>query len=437
MTDDSRGEEPQQTIPETTAAAPAPEVDPEPTAPVAAPIPETPTAAEAPAPEALEPAAPAPVAPAPAAPADVPAAPAPAAPAAPAYVPVAPAPLQPADGMAPPPKKGLGTGAILGIVGGGLVVLIALIAAIVFAIGAVRGIAGGGSPFAGGGSAEETVEGYLTAIADGDAETARSFLYASESSSPLLTDEVLATSQELAPLTDIVIGEPEVTGGYALVPVTYSIGDTPVTTEISVSEDSEGWTIPGGTGQLAVYQLDGLEPTINGVPVSGEYVDAFPGAYEYGVTVDGFALEGENVVVVTAPSEYPDTSGMDAVLTPEAAEAFRQAVSASIDVCIASKTLEAGCGLTIPATLSDGTELTEGTITRTLPAETRAEIGAFEPELSYDAPTLVTGGYLGVVEVTAECTKDGATGTCSVLFGPSFGTPSLNLATEGAVVEWD
>ena len=418
MTDDSRGEEPQETIPETTEAASAPVVAPEAAAPVASPA----VPAYAP---AAEPAAPA-------------YAPVAAEPAAPAYAPVAGAPLQPAaGGVVPPPKKGLGTGAILGIVGGGLFVLIALVVAVVFAIGAVRGVAGGGSPFAGGGSAEETVEGYLTAIADGDAETALSFIYAPESSSPLLTDEVLAASQKLAPLTDIVIGEPDVTGGYALVPVTYSIGDTPVTTEISVSQDSDGWKITGGTGQLSVYQLDGLEPTINGVPVSGEYVDAFPGAYEYGVTVDGFALEGENVIIVTAPSEYPDTSGMNAVLTPEAADAFRQAVSASVDACIASTTLEAGCGLTIPATLSDGTVLTEGTITRTLPAETRAEIGAFEPELSYDVPTLVTGGYLGSVEVTAECTKDGATGTCSVLFGPSFGTPSMNLAIEGAVVEWD
>lgn len=375
MTEDSRGEEPQETIPETTEAAPAPAVAPEAAAP---------------------------------------------------------------GGVAPAPKKGLGTGAILGIVGGGLVVLVVLIVAIVFAISALRGIAGGGgSPFAGGGSAEETAEGYLTAIADGDAEAALSFIYASESSSPLLTDDVLAASQELAPLTDIVIGEPDITGGYGLVPVTYSIGDTPVTTEISVSQDSDGWTVTGGTGQLSVYQLDGLEPTINGVPVSGEYVDAFPGAYEYGVTVDGFALEGENVVIVTAPSEYTDTSGMNAVLTPEAADAFRQAVSASVDACIVSTTLEAGCGLTIPATLSDGTVLTEGTITRTLPAETRAEIGSFQPELSYDVPTLVTGGYLGSVEVTAECTKDGATGTCSVLFGPSFGTPSMNLAIDGAVVEWD
>ncbi|HEY9366164.1 MAG TPA: hypothetical protein VIP55_05990, partial [Agromyces sp.] len=359
-------------------------------------------------------------------------------PAAPAYAPVAGAPLQPAAGGAvAPPKKGLGTGAILGIVGGGLFVLIALIVAVVFAIGAVRGVAGGGSPFAGGGSAEETVQGYLTAIADGDAETALSFIYAAESSSPLLTDEVLAASQKLAPLTDIVIGEPDVTGGYALVPVTYSIGDTPVTTEISASQDSDGWTITGGTGQLSVYQLDGLEPTINGVPVSGEYVDAFPGAYEYGVTVDGFALEGENVVIVTAPSEYPDTSGMNAVLTPEAADTFRQAVSAAVDACVASTTLDAGCGLAIPATLSDGTQLTEGTLTRSLPAETRAAIGAIEPELSYEVPTLVSGGYLGSIEITAECTKDGSTGTCSVLFGPSLGTPSMNFATEGAVIEWD
>ena len=70
-------------------------------------------------------------------------------------------------------------------------------------------------------------------------------------------------------------------------------------------------------------------------------------------------------------------------------------------------------------------------------AETRAAIGAIEPELSYEVPTLVSGGYLGSIEISAECTKDGSTGTCSVLFGPSLGTPSMNFATEGAVIEWD
>ncbi|KRC61636.1 hypothetical protein ASE14_12400 [Agromyces sp. Root81] len=332
---------------------------------------------------------------------------------------------------AAPPRKGLGTGAIIGIVAGGLALLIALIIGGVFAVGAAVGAVGGGA-----GNVEETAEAYLTAIADADAETAVSFLEAT-ASGPLLTDEALAVSQKLAPLTDIVIGEPDVTGDWGTVPVTYSIGDTAVSTELSVYRHSDEWKISGGTGQLSVYHLDGLEPTINGIPVSGEYVDALPGAYEYGVAVDGFAIEGDAVVLMTSPSEYPDTSGMDAALTTEAADAFRQAVSASVDACIATTTLEAGCGLAIPATLSDGTQLTDGTITRSLPAETRAEIGAFDPELDYDVPTLVKGGYLGSVEVTAECTKDGSTGTCSVLFAPSLGTPSMNLAEDDAVVEWD
>jgi len=188
---------------------------------------------------------------------------------------------------------------------------------------------------------------------------------------------------------------------------------------------------------LGVSRFAGLEPTINGISVSGDYVDAFPGAYEYAVTVDGFAIDGETVVLLTEGSEYPDTSAMTTVLAPEAADRFRQAVSAAVDACVASTTLDAGCGLAIPATLSDGTQLTEGTLTRSLPAETRAAIGAIEPELSYEVPTLVSGGYLGSIEISAECTKDGSTGTCSVLFGPSLGTPSMNFATEGAVIEWD
>src|SRR5690606_39447273 len=45
---------------------------------------------------------------------------------------------------------------------------------------------------------------FLTALADGDAETAAR-LAAAESNEPLLTDEVLARSLELAPITGIAV----------------------------------------------------------------------------------------------------------------------------------------------------------------------------------------------------------------------------------------
>jgi len=449
LTDDSRGEEPQQTIPEMPAAAPqqaapskapaaeapqhaAPSEAPAAEAPQQAAPSEAPVVAEAPVvPEA--PAAPeAPVVPAampaPTVPADAPA------PAAPVYAPAAPV-YDPAVTQAPaaPPRKGLSTGAILGIVGGGLVLLIALIVGGVFAVGAAVGSAAGG----GGGNVEEVAEAYLTAIADADAETALSYLDETATPGPLLTDEALAVSQKLAPITDIVIGEPDITNDWGTVPVTYSLGDTAVSAELSVYRHSDDWKVSIGTGELSLYQFEGLEPTINGIAIEGEYADAFPGAYEYGVAVDGFAVEGETIVLVTAPGEYPDASGMEVALTPEAAETFRQAVAAAVDGCVAATTLEAGCGLAVPGTLSDGTQLTDGTLTRSLSAETRAEIAALEPELDYSVPTLVSGGYLGSVDVTAQCTKDGQSGTCSVLFAPSLGTPSMNFGVKDPVIEWD
>jgi hypothetical protein len=81
--------------------------------------------------------------------------------------------------------------------------------------------------------------------------------------------------------------------------------------------------------------------------------------------------------------------------------------------------------------------MVDGTITRTLSANTITTLETMVPTLSYDNPTLAQGEYPGGVEVSGQCTKDGASGTCSVLFGPAFGTPSINMTKEPLTVIWD
>jgi hypothetical protein len=348
---------------------------------------------------------------------------------------------------APPPgppqrKKGLGTGAIIGIVGGGIAVLVALVVVVSLVVSQVA--AGAGSrpdakPDAKPAKPSTVVTDYLTALSKGDAKTALSYLSDPADDDTLLTDDVLAASNTIAPITAIKVVDEPTGSGSGDVTVSYLLGDTPVTTTYSVYDtgDDDGWKLSGGLGSLSVAQFDGLGLTVNGQAVDGDSVDVFPGSYELATTLPNFALTGETTLTVTEPYASADTSGIEPGLSDAGTAQFRSLVQAAVAACVASTTLAAGCGIDLPATLSDGTQLVEGTIQRTLDADTTTTLGSLEATLSYDNPTLAQGDYIGAVDVTAQCSQDGSTGTCNVLFGPSFGRPSVDLASATPTVLWD
>ena len=306
----------------------------------------------------------------------------------------------------------------------------------------VVGLAGCGLPGTFGPSgpdrAVEVAEAYFAALADGDAETALSYTYPPNGDDAALTDEVLAQSIELAPITKIeaAVAKGGETSDYTVdVVVDFLLGGDPVTIETSVSDYGDDWQIHG-LFTISTGMFDGLGVTVNGQEVSGDSVEVFPGMYELGLGLEGFTFDGGSIVAVTE-SYGGAIDELRPTLTEEALAEFRAAVRAEVDACIASTSLAAGCGLEIPATLSDGTVMADGTITRTLTADAITTLESMVPTLSYDNPTLARGEYPGGVEVSGQCTKDGSSGTCSVLFGPALGTPSINMANRPLTVLWD
>ncbi|MBF4572201.1 hypothetical protein ITJ64_06695 [Herbiconiux sp. VKM Ac-1786] len=343
-----------------------------------------------------------------------------------------------------PPKKGLGTGAILGIVGGGLLLVIIVIVVIAVVVSRLLVGGGGGSSSSGGsgggetGTASDTVEAFFTALSDADAETALGMISQAPDDDTLLTDEVLAASNELAPITGFAIVDDTTENGYGDVTVSYSLGGTPVTAEYSVDDyDEDGWMITGGLSYLNVDRFDGLGVTVNGQEVTGGELQVFPGTYELATTLPNFTLSGTTTVAATEPFGSLDVSDIEPGLSEAALGQFRSLVQSAVDACIASTTLAAGCGLDLPATLDDGTQLTEGTISRSISADATVTIQNMVPTLSYDNPTLAQGEYIGSVSTSGQCTQNGATGTCDVLFGPSLGSPSIDMAAENPTVLWD
>lgn len=339
-----------------------------------------------------------------------------------------------------PRKKGLGVGALIAIIGGGLFVL--LVIGVIIAIVVARSTANPG----GGGSSEppaspsQVVTDYLTALADGDSAKALGYLGTPPDDTLMLTDEVLAASNKVAPITDISVVTEDTSNGSSDVTVSYQLGSQPVTAEYSVLDyDDDGvWEVSGGTGYIPTSKFEGLGLTINGATVpDGDEVEVFPGSYQLATTLPNFTLSGDATVVVDQPFASADTSDITPALTDAALQQFRGLVRAAVEACIASTTLDAGCGLAIPATLSDGTQLTDGTIQRTLPADTSTTLDSLEATLSYDNPTLAQGESIGGIDVTAQCTQGGASGTCNVLFGPGLGRPSVDMASPNPTVLWD
>lgn len=345
-------------------------------------------------------------------------------------------------------KKKLGTGAIIGIIAGGVVLLLLIVLGIVALVGA----AGGSSPSGGGGgddtkksSPEQVVTSYLEAIADGDAKTALGLMESKPSDTTLLTDEALAASNELGEIADIDVTAPKTDkDSYSAdVEASFTVGGEPVSGTFRVADYSgKGeWEIYVGT--IDIYLGDrykGLGSTINGIDIDdAESVTVFPGTYELAVSNENYALSGTTSAVVSDPADYTEGDLEATVgLSESGLTAFRTAVNDSVNACVASKTLEAGCGLTVPGTLSDGTQIVDGTLTRTLSADAQAKLANLQPDEIYGDPMQVSGPYIGSVDVVADCIVDGQTMTgCEFFFTPSIGSPLVDFTTTPLTVRWD
>ncbi|WP_154793733.1 hypothetical protein [Occultella kanbiaonis] len=289
------------------------------------------------------------------------------------------------------------------------------------------------------------VQGYLRALADADATAALSFLSIDSSPSELMTDEVLAASNAIAPISAIEVSpvDPGTALGVVDVPVSYRLGDEQIDITFSVSgpvteNDDAPWEISGGYGTVFVSDpfvaAGGL---VNGVPVTSTIVDVFLGAYQLSLSDTRFGLEGTTAATISVDSLEADFDA-EVVLTEEGLVAFRTLVSAAVSACVASTTLVAGCGIDLPDTIQ-GTTVHDGTVARSLTAEAQVTLDSLEATVASDEPRVVTGESIGAVDVEFDCTENGQSGRCELLFGSAgiLGAPVVDFGADAPVVRWD
>ena len=296
--------------------------------------------------------------------------------------------------------------------------------------------------------AKQAVEGYITAISEGDANKARSYLPDSLSDTSLLTNDVLKDSNERAPMTDIAVEDAQqVTGSdnQYMVPVSYTIDDTATRTSLVVSFYSNNNPIVEAPSTLPLSLLEDVEIQVNGTtPDSGSpYV--FPGSYNV-TTVNKYLMIEDGEIEAYNPEE-PILDIPDVAVSEAGTQMFREKVIAAAQECLASNQLDSGCGEPIPAVWEGGDTLDEGTVKRSQNATEAAKLQSVSPTLGLKGPTVLSasGTELGTIDTTVGCHKDGQHGECSVhkknLFGVEtgwyFGSPYIDVTDPDLKVKWE
>lgn len=290
------------------------------------------------------------------------------------------------------------------------------------------------SPAAEGIKAADTVRSYLEAIAGGHAGEARALVLDAPTDAPFLTDEVLAKSQAIAPLTDIVLAEVTETRPES-VRASYKLGDRQISyIEFPVSRQADGsYLLDGVAKPISSSDVNGLPLVVNGVKGDTGEVAVFPGVYEISTSSEYVDLEVSNFEVRSA-GDF-DEFEPEYSLTTTGRETFVKAFRSSIDKCIASAKLDAGCGL-VPLRSSDY-ELIEGTVERELTEEAKAYLENPKVRIDDEEPVAEASGVKIRVRTQVDCKKGSTRSTCDAGQGRlQMGTATADLTELPLKIVW-
>ncbi len=242
-----------------------------------------------------------------------------------------------------PKKKRTGLFVLIGV--GALALILAVVAVGVNLAGRSDSAGGGSGGGTGGGgassapaaaTASDAVQGYLQAVAKGDAQAAVAYAVDPTSvKTTYMTPAVLAASAKLAPLTDIQVGtsDPDAT----TVPVTYRLGSTRVDTSYDVLKASDGtWKLiqVASILDLSAVQDDAVPMLVNGLRVKPGPFSVLPGTYRITTGQRNFDYGTDPTLVVRYPSDFPDSTRVAPRVSSAGQKSALAAVKKSWSSCL-------------------------------------------------------------------------------------------------------
>ncbi len=188
------------------------------------------------------------------------------------------------------------------------------------------------------------VQGYLEALARGDADAALAHAATPPTNTILLTDEVLASSLQVAPITDIRVDAGTVSGDNASVQAIYQLGDDAVSTTIPVRKVESRWLLGHVAATVKRATLPRVALTAGGVPLEHDDVILFPGHYPL-ASADSRYEVTDATLFVPSPTDRPILDEQTYIsLTSEGTNAVRAAAQKKLASCLKQKSLKpSGC----------------------------------------------------------------------------------------------
>lgn len=268
-----------------------------------------------------------------------------------------------------------------------------------------------------------TADAFYDAIAAGDAAGARQLAdasYVDPRDMQLLTDDMLAASQDFAPLTGVVLGDvsaPDDSSLTARIQASYRLGDQEIETSLPFSRYSDDtWKVDLSDNSMRIpaYWRPASRVEVFGEPVTEDDPPVvFPGLYPLDVT-GGVPLGFGNSTGAIALGNgrtgiaIPAADGTALTLTPDAttAKKFWEAVQPSLDACLASTDPLSTCTEGEAQASHAANELAAGTVVRSAPKDDtfRSKI----PDVYAGRDNSLIAFANITVDYTATCT-DGST----------------------------
>jgi hypothetical protein len=247
-------------------------------------------------------------------------------------------------------------------------------------------------------AARDAVRGFFGALVDGNATAALSYAAAPPADPRMLTDEVLAGSRAIAPLTDVQVLASSGSVTHQVVRALYRVGDRTVDATFDVLRLDDKWLLQSVATMADLNRLRAraLGLTLNGVALPTDTPDLFIGTYTLAAPDDRFAITGSTFFVGSVRT-HPDTAQISVQLSGAGVAAVREAARSRLAACLSARKLApSGCGFRAPTPAG---QPREDTITW------RATGGAGELEwvqvaLTIEDPTTAKGA----VDITVDLT---------------------------------
>lgn len=241
----------------------------------------------------------------------------------------------------PPPAQGKKGNKMPLIIGGAVLVVIALVVGLMQLGKGTAGTPATASPSAsapgggGAGSATETVQKYFDALAAADPDAIFGLVRNDLPDRTFLTKEIVAAAVRANPITNVKLTELESSKYSAQVQADYTIDDRTQTEKFYLSTQDGRWYLSSITATLYVKSLSPADTglTVNGVPVGdAESIAVFPGGYTLATSGDTYTFSKTKLVVegLTSSTNVYD---IKVQLSDSALKSFRAATKSLVNSC--------------------------------------------------------------------------------------------------------